>query len=452
VSGAHADTIAALASGPGRAGVAVIRVSGAQVPDIAKILLGRVPAPREAALAAFFGADGRAIDRGIALYFPAPASFTGEHVLELQGHGSPMLVDMLLARLLELGARLAEPGEFSRRAFVNDKLGLDQAEAIADAIDAGSQAAATAAMRSLEGVFSRQVNALVDALVELRVYTEGAIDFPDEHDVDFLGDGQIEQRLNCLRARVKDLIAQAQEGAGLREGLRLVILGRPNVGKSSLLNRLARRDTAIVTAIAGTTRDVLHEQLTIDGLPLTLVDTAGLRETDDPIEAEGVRRAKAELEQADRVLLVIDDAQGLGAAEYALLQEIGDRCAVTIIANKIDTSGSAPGVTSLAGHDALRLSVTTGAGFDALAAHLKQAAGLAADRAPAFVARRRHLDALARARCALDIGHERLTIDAAGELLAEELRVAQQALGEITGAFSSDDLLGQIFSSFCIGK
>lgn len=452
MSGAQSDTIAALASGAGRAGVAVIRVSGAQVPAMAKSLLGRLPAAREAALEAFIGGDGRAIDRGIALYFPAPASFTGEHVLELQGHGSPMLVDMLLARLLELGARLAEPGEFSRRAFGNDKLGLDQAEAIADAIDAGSHAAASAAMRSLEGAFSRQINALVDALVELRVYTEGAIDFPDEEDVDFLGDGQIEQRLNALRARLADLITQAQEGAGLREGLRLVILGRPNVGKSSLLNRLARRETAIVTAIAGTTRDVLHEQLTIDGLPLTLVDTAGLRETEDPIEAEGVRRAKAELEHADRVLLVIDDSQDLGAAEYALLQEIGERCPVTIIANKIDISGAAPGITGMGGHDAVRLSVASGAGFDVLAAHLKQAAGLAVDRVPVFVARRRHLDALARARQALDIGHKRLTVEAAGELLAEELRVAQQALGEITGAFSSEDLLGEIFSSFCIGK
>lgn len=452
MSGAQTDTIAALASGAGRAGVAVIRVSGAQVPELAKTLLGRQPRAREAALAAFLDDDGQAIDHGIALYFPAPASFTGEHVLELQGHGSPMLVDMLLARLLALGARLAEPGEFSRRAFVNDKLGLDQAEAIADAIDAGSHAAASAAMRALEGVFSRQVTALVEALTELRVYTEGAIDFPDEDDVDFLGDGQIEQRLNALRTRLDELIAQAQEGAGLREGLRLVILGRPNVGKSSLLNRLARRDTAIVTAIAGTTRDVLHEQLTIDGLPLTLVDTAGLRETDDPIEAEGVRRAKAELEHADRVLLVVDDAQGLGSAEHALLEEIGVRCPVTIIANKIDMSGAAPGNTRFDGYDAVRLSVASGAGFDALAAHLKQAAGLAADRVPVFVARRRHLDALARARRALAAGHERLTVDAAGELLAEELRVAQRALGEITGAFSSDDLLGEIFSSFCIGK
>ncbi|MES1929237.1 tRNA modification GTPase TrmE [Salinisphaera dokdonensis CL-ES53] len=452
MSGTPGDTIAALASGAGRAGVAVIRVSGAAVPAIAEALIGRLPSPRQAHLCGFVDTQGVAIDRGVALYFPAPASFTGEHVLELQGHGSPVLVDMLLARLLELGVRLAEPGEFSRRAFLNDKLSLDQAEAIADAIDAGSQQAATAAMRSLEGVFSREVNDLCDALVDLRIYTEAAIDFPDEDDVDFLGDGQIERRLNGIRQRVDALTAQAREGAGLREGLRLVILGQPNVGKSSLLNRLARRDTAIVTAIAGTTRDVLHEQLAIDGLPLSLVDTAGLRETDDPIEAEGVRRAKAELERADRVLLVIDDSVGLGASERALLAEIDGRCPVTIISNKIDLSGSSPAQTIADGHDAIRLSATTGAGFDKLAAHLKEAAGLGQESTPAFVARRRHLDALNRAQMALNTGHERLVIDAAGDLLAEELRLAHAALGEITGAYSSDDLLGAIFSSFCIGK
>ena len=446
------DTIAALASGAGRAGVAVIRVSGPAVPAIARALLGRLPSPRRAVVAAFAGADGRALDRGVALYLPAPASFTGEHVLELQGHGSPVLVDRLLARLLELGARLAEPGEFSRRAFLNDKLSLDQAEAIADAIDAGSSAAASAAMRSLEGVFAREIEALRSALIELRVYTEAAIDFPDEDDVDFLGDGEIAGRLADIRRRLAALIDRAREGARLREGLRLVILGAPNVGKSSLLNRLARRDTAIVTEIAGTTRDVLHEQLAIDGLPLTLVDTAGLRETDDPIEAEGVRRARAELAQADRVLLVVDDSRGPGPDDHCLLEEIGDRCPVSVIANKIDLSGAAAGETTLAGREAVRLSATTGDGLDALAAHLRRAAGLAGDSEPDFVARRRHLDALARADAALDRGHDRLVVDAAGELLAEELRVAQAALGEITGAFTSEDLLGAIFSSFCIGK
>jgi len=452
MSAAAPDTIAALASAAGRAGIAVVRVSGPAVPEIGQALLGALPEPRFAHLGAFKAADGSALDRGLALYFAAPASFTGEHVLELHGHGSPVLVDMLLTRLLELGARVAEPGEFSRRAFLNDKLSLDQAEAIADAIDAGSGAAATAAMRSLEGVFARQVEALRSELVELRVYTEAAIDFPDEDDIDFLGDGAIEQRLGAIRERLATLTADAREGAGLREGLRLVILGRPNVGKSSLLNRLARRDTAIVTDIAGTTRDVLHEHLAIDGLPLTLVDTAGLRETDNPIEAEGVRRAKAELEQADRVLLVLDDANGVGAPEQALFDEIGTRRPLTVIANKIDLSGAPPGLTTLAGIEAVRLSAANGAGFDALAAHLKQAAGLSAEATPAFVARRRHLDALARADDALTAGYRRLVEDQAGDLLAEELRVAQHALGEITGVFTSDDLLGEIFSSFCIGK
>ena len=446
------DTVAALASGAGRAGVAVVRISGSRVPEIAAALIGGLPSPRQARVCAFVDADGVAIDRGVALYFAAPASFTGEHVLELQGHGSPVLVDMLLARLLELGVRLAEPGEFSRRAFLNDKLSLDQAEAIADTIDAGSSAAARAAMRSLEGVFSREVNALVEALIELRVYTEGAIDFPDEDDIDFLGDGEIERRLNAIRQRLETLRGQAAQGASLREGLRLVILGAPNVGKSSLLNRLARRDTAIVTDIAGTTRDVLHEQLSIDGLPLTLVDTAGLRETADPIEAEGVRRAKAEIEHADHVLLVVDDTSGLGCDEQALLAEIGNRCPVTVVANKIDLSGAPAGLRRGQDYEHIGVSATTGAGFDALAAHLKQAAGMNEDATPAFVARRRHLDALSRADAALKIGHERLVVDAAGELLAEELRTAQNALGEITGAFTSDDLLGAIFSSFCIGK
>lgn len=446
------DTIVALASAAGRAGVAVVRISGATVPEIGQALLGRLPAPRYAGLAAFRGTDGLPIDHGLALYFPAPASFTGEHVLELHGHGSPVLVDALLARILALGARLANPGEFSQRAFLNDKISLDQAEAIADAIDAGSLAAAGAAMRSLEGEFSRRIEALVAELVALRVYTEAAIDFPDEDDVDFLGDGEIQRRVESVQAQLVELSREADSGANLREGLRLVIVGRPNVGKSSLLNRLARRDTAIVTDIAGTTRDVLYEQLSIDGLPLTLVDTAGLRETRDAIEAEGVRRARAELDRADRVLLVTDDTVGLEDQARTLLAELHERLPVTLIVNKIDLSGAEPGLDRLAGHDVVRLSAATGAGLDVLAAHLKATAGLAAERVPAFTARRRHLDALDRAAVAIRRGHQRLVVDAAGDLLAEELRLAQQALGEITGAYTSEDLLGAIFSSFCIGK
>ena len=449
------DTIVALASAAGRAGVAVIRMSGPCAPDICRALTGGLAEPRRVRVAAFRDAQRRAIDHGVVLYFAAPASFTGEDVVELQGHGSPVLVEALLARVVALGARLARPGEFSERAFVNDKLSLDQAEAIADMIDAGSTAAARAAMRSLEGEFSRRIDTLVDALIALRVYTEAAIDFPDEDDIDFLGDGAIERRLDGISDQLDALTAQAQEGATLREGVRLLILGRPNVGKSSLLNRLARRDTAIVTDIPGTTRDVLSQQLSIDGLPLTVVDTAGLRETDDPIEAEGVRRARAELEQADRVLLVFDATSGIGRQEQALIDEIGARCAVTLVGNKIDLagpSGLAEGQYTRNGLDLIYLSAADGRGFDALGGHLKQCAGLSADSEPAFVARRRHLDALARAAAALAEGRRRLIEQAAGDLLAEELRLAQDALGEITGAVTSDDLLGEIFSSFCIGK
>lgn len=449
---ASCDTIAALASAPGQAGVAVVRVSGPAVPAIAEAVLGRLPQPRQARLGAFLDASGQAVDHGLALYFPAPHSFTGEHVLELQGHGSPVLVDLLLMRLIECGARLARPGEFSERAFLNDKLSLDQAEAIADAIAAGSVVTARAAVRSLEGVFAREIRELVDELIKLRVYTEGAIDFPDEEDVDFLGDGAIQARLDAVRERLAALQAQARQGAGFREGLRVVILGQPNVGKSSLLNRLAQRDTAIVTAIAGTTRDVLSERLSLDGLPLTVVDTAGLRETDDPVEAEGVRRARNELETADHVLLVTDANRPLDAAEKALLADVSDRVGVTILANKIDLADRPAGDYVLEGHSAIAVSALDGVGFDALAARLKRVAGVSAENEPVFVARRRHLDALTRAASALADGDARLRIDAAGELLAEELRLAQNALGEITGTVTSDDLLGAIFSSFCIGK
>ncbi|MGN8199363.1 tRNA uridine-5-carboxymethylaminomethyl(34) synthesis GTPase MnmE [Salinisphaera sp. RV14] len=446
------DTIAALASAVGQAGVAVVRVSGPDVPRIARCLIGRLPEARRAVLARFTDAAGQTIDQGVALYFAAPASFTGEHVLELQGHGSPVLVDELLARLVALGARLAGPGEFSQRAFLNDKLSLDQAEAIADAIAAGSRVSARAAIRSLEGAFAREIEALVEALIRLRVYTEAAIDFPDEDDVDFLGDGAIERRLAAITDDLAALRARAVQGAGFRDGLRLVILGRPNVGKSSLLNRLARRETAIVTEIAGTTRDVLHEQLSIDGLPLTLVDTAGLRETDDPVEAEGVRRARAEIAAADRVLLVIDDQAGLTLADRALLDEIPAEMGVTVVANKIDRSGAPAGAANIADRAGVRVAAIDGRGFDALAAHLKSLVGIEGDAEPAFVARRRHLAALDRAAAALAVGRERLVVDVAGDLLAEELRLAQAALGEITGQVSSDDLLGEIFSSFCIGK
>lgn len=445
------DTIAALATPPGRGGVAVVRVSGPGVPQIAEAVLGFAPQPRRAHFAAFKDGDGQIIDRGLALYFAAPASFTGEPVLELQGHGSPMLCDLLLQRLLHLGARIARPGEFSQRAFINDKLGLAEAEAIADTIEAGSHAAARAAVRSLEGVFAERVRALSESLVELRVYTEAAIDFPDE-EVDFLGDGEVQSRLETIREQLQQLHTDAGRGARLREGLSVVLAGTPNVGKSSLLNRLAARESAIVTSVAGTTRDVLREEIDLDGLPLHVIDTAGLRDTEDPVESEGVRRARAELESADRILLVIDDTQGLQAGDRRLLAQFGDELPVTLIANKVDLSGAAAEPGQADGYTCIRLSATTGTGVDGLVEHLKQAAGFGGDSTPDFIARRRHLDALTRADEALARGHDRLVTEQAGELLAEELRGAHAALGEITGEFTSEDLLGAIFSSFCIGK
>lgn len=453
-SGSQGDTIAALASAAGPAGVAVIRVSGPQVPMMAQALLGGLPRPRQARVCRFKDRDGSVIDHGVALYFAAPASFTGEPVLELQGHGSPLLVDNLLERLVGLGARLAGPGEFSQRAFLNGKLSLDQAEAIADLIAAGSKVSARAAMRSLEGAFAREVEALVEGLTQLRMYTEAAIDFPDEEDVDFLQDGAVEDRLSALKARLLSLRARAGQGAAFREGLRLIILGRPNVGKSSLLNRLAQRETAIVTRVAGTTRDVLRERLSVDGLPLTLVDTAGLRETDDPVEAEGVRRARAELACADGALFVYDHASGLTARDRQLMAEIGEKTRTLLVANKIDLSGAEPGRTKIGEDGVVRVSAISGEGFDVLKSCLKSLVGAdeTAESEPEFIARRRHLSALDLALQALNAGQKRLVEDVAGDLLAEELRQAQDALGEITGAVTSEDLLGRIFSSFCIGK
>lgn len=440
------DTIAAIATPPGRGGVGVLRVSGPVAPAIARTVLGDQPRPRRAVVRGFLAADGTVIDRGLALYFPAPASFTGEHVLELQGHGSPVVLDRLLTRILELGARVARPGEFSERAYLNDKLDLAQAEAVADLIEAGTRDAAAAAARSLAGAFSRAVQDLADAMVELRVYVEAAIDFPDE-DVDFLAAGDVARRLEGLRDRLDDLQARAERGSVVREGLRLAIVGAPNVGKSSLLNALARRDTAIVTEIPGTTRDVLREVIDLDGLPVHVADTAGLRETDDPVESEGVERARAEIGRADRVLLVVDDRAGATASDWRRLPKAETRPPVTLVYNKSDLSGRAAGEAA----DGVCVSASGGDGLDALATHLRTVAGLGQGEAE-FTARRRHLDALARAATALDAGDAQLRAHAAGDLLAEDLRAAHDALAEITGAFSSEDLLGEIFASFCIGK
>jgi len=442
------DTIAAVASAPGAAGVGVVRVSGPAVPAIARALLGRSPQPRHAHLTAFRDADSTLIDRGLLLYFPAPASYTGEHVLELQGHGSPVLLDSLLRHCCQLGARLARPGEFTERAFLNGKLDLAQAEAVADLIAARSQASARAALQSMEGVFSNRVEALLRGLIALRVHIEAAIDFPEE-EIDFLADPAIARQLQALRDELAGLLQEARRGVRLNDGLRVAIVGRPNVGKSSLLNALAGSERAIVTSIAGTTRDVLRENLILDGVALELADTAGLRDTDDEVEREGVRRAHGELLRADLALLVTDDTQA--EADLALFDALPDRAERLVLVNKIDLAHAPPRQMQRDGLRWLWASAKTGAGLDAVREHLKLAAGTAGGEG-AFSARRRHVLALEATGRHLDQAAAILDLTRAGELAAEELRQAQHALGEITGAYSSDDLLGAIFSSFCIGK
>lgn len=443
------DTIAAVATPPGRGGVGVIRVSGPKVPAAIQAVLGKTLEPRRAHFLPFLDQDGGVLDSGLALYFPGPRSFTGEDVLELQGHGSPVVLDMLLRRLLQLGVRLARPGEFSERAFLNDKLDLAQAEAVADLISSGSEQAARSAQRSLQGGFSRLIDALVEELIQLRLYVEAAIDFADE-DIDFLGEGQIAEKLQALQTRLEQIQRSAKQGQVLRDGLTVVIAGRPNAGKSSLLNDLTGREAAIVTDIAGTTRDLLREYIQIDGMPLHIVDTAGLREDADAVEREGIRRAKEAMAQADLVLLMLDDRQGETGAD--LLAELPARLPVVRVRNKIDLTGRSPGLIETASGVEISLSVKTGAGLEDLRQHLKQRAGYDSGAGEIFTARRRHLDALDRAHAAVDSGLDQLARARAPELLAEELRTAQQALSEITGAFTSDDLLGRIFGSFCIGK
>jgi len=444
------DTICAVATPPGQGGVGVIRLSGPDAGTLAEHLAGALPAPRHAAYRRFCDADGEVLDQGLLLWFPAPASFTGENVVEFQGHGGPVVLDRILRCLTALGARLARPGEFSERAFLNGRLDLAQAEAVADLIAAGTEQGARAAMRSLAGEFSRTITDLFEALVELRVHVEAAIDFPEE-EIDFLADGQVAARLATVRSRLDAVRAAARQGQLLRDGMTLVIVGRPNAGKSSLLNQLAGHDAAIVTAVPGTTRDVLREQIQIDGMPLHVIDTAGLRESEDPVEQEGVRRAYRAMQSADRILLVVEDAQGITDVETAALAALPEQTPVTVVRNKVDISGRLPGIGHGEGRDEVRLCALSGAGTDLLRQHLKGCMGYV-EAEGAFIARRRHLDALARADAALAEAHAQLHGPAAGELMAEDLKAAQNALGEITGSFTSDDLLGEIFSSFCIGK
>ncbi|WP_099073898.1 tRNA uridine-5-carboxymethylaminomethyl(34) synthesis GTPase MnmE [Proteus alimentorum] len=450
------DTIVAQATPPGRGGVGILRVSGPKAALVAQTVLGKLPKPRYADYLPFRNDDNSVLDQGIALFFPNPHSFTGEDVLELQGHGGPVILDLLLKRILQIpGVRIANPGEFSERAFLNDKLDLAQAEAIADLIDASSEQAARSAINSLQGAFSSHINEMVESLTHLRIYVEAAIDFPDE-EIDFLSDGIIEGKLNAVIAELDDVRAQARQGSLLREGMKVVIAGRPNAGKSSLLNALAGRDAAIVTDIAGTTRDVLREHIHIDGMPLHIIDTAGLREASDEVERIGIERAWKEIEQADRVLFMVDSTTTDATTPEDIWPEFMARLPstlpVTVIRNKSDLTGENVEITAQGNYPMIRLSARDGMGIELLRDHLKEAMGFNSNTEGGFLARRRHLQALNTAAEHLQQGHEQLVYAKSGELLAEELRLAQQALSEITGEFTSDDLLGRIFSSFCIGK
>ena len=450
------ETIVAQATAPGRGGIGILRVSGPKAVEVAQAVLGKCPKPRMADYLPFKDTDGTVLDQGIALYFKSPNSFTGEDVLELQGHGGQVVLDLLLKRILQLdGIRLARPGEFSEQAFLNDKLDLAQAEAIADLIDATSEQAARSALKSLQGEFSNKVNQLVDSVIYLRTYVEASIDFPDE-EIDFLADGKIEAKLREIIDQLDLVSSEAKQGSILREGMKVVIAGRPNAGKSSLLNALAGREAAIVTDIAGTTRDVLREHIHIDGMPLHIIDTAGLREATDEVERIGISRAWTEIEQADRIILMLDssdpDSQNIEKVRSEFLSKLPNNMSVTIVRNKVDLSGEAVGLKEENGTTTICLSAQTHQGVDLLREHLKQAMGFQTGMEGGFLARRRHLDALEKAAEHLQIGLVQLTEFHAGELLAEELRLVQANLSEITGQFTSDDLLGNIFSSFCIGK
>ena len=444
-----ADTIAAIATAPGRGGIGVVRVSGASLSELAAALCGRVPTPRKAMFARFLDADGVTLDEGIALYFPAPASFTGEDVLELQGHGGPVVMQMLLERCLELGARLAEPGEFTRRAFLNGKLDLAQAESVADLIEASTAAAARSALRSLSGRFSEEIHRIVDALIDLRMLVEATLDFPEE-EIEFLEQARALPRLDTIRQQLQAVLDRARQGALLRSGLNVVLVGEPNVGKSSLLNQLTGEDRAIVTEVAGTTRDALRETVQIEGIPLHIIDTAGLRETEDAVERIGIERTWREIERADVILRLVDARVGASAsATEAIDARLPQAVERIIIANKIDLVGLEAGRVEENGVVRLQVSAKKGAGMELVRAELLRVAGWQAHGEDLILARERHLQAL---RAALAHIGTAAGQSAALELFAEELRLAQDVLGEITGEFSADDLLGVIFSRFCIGK
>jgi len=454
------DTITAQATAPGRGGVGIVRVSGPKAKAIAEALVPCSLTPRLATYTPFVDSNNTVIDQGIALFFKGPNSFTGEDVLELQGHGGQVVMDMLIDAVLSTGhARLANPGEFSEQAFLNDKLDLAQAEAIADLIDASSQQAARSALRSLQGEFSTQIQTLSDQIIHLRMYVEAAIDFPEE-EIDFLSDGKVSGDLSRIMQSLTKVREQAKQGTLLREGMQVVIAGRPNAGKSSLLNALAGRDSAIVTDIAGTTRDVLKEHIHIDGMPVHIIDTAGLRESPDKVEQIGIERAWQAINEADHVLFVVDSTATSVINPYDIWPEFMDRLPkgipVTVVRNKADLSTLDIGQSSVSTQhgdiSVINLSAKQGDGVDTLKAHLAKTMGFDTTTEGQFIARRRHIDALDQAFNFVSTGEQQLHDAMAGELLAEELRLAHQALCEITGEFTSDDLLGKIFSSFCIGK
>jgi len=459
----QSETIAAIATPPGRGGVGIIRISGPVAASIGLGICGQLPEPGSVQLTSFKDAENQILDQGMVLRFIAPRSFTGEDVIELQGHGGPVVMDMLLSRCMELGARLARPGEFSERAFLNDKIDLAQAEAIADLIDSASQQAARGAMRSLQGEFSERINIFQETLTELRAFVEAAIDFPEE-EIDFISESDVAERMAALLLQLQVVREKANQGAILRDGMTIVLAGAPNAGKSSLMNMMTGRDTSIVTHVAGTTRDTIRELVHIDGMPIHFIDTAGIRDTNDIVELQGVERARKELGLADEAMIVVDTP--LFLSQHATMETIDLHVATLVeelsrppllILNKIDLLDEnqtrlVDGYQTQRSQPSFAISAKTGRGLTELKAHLKSVMGFSVSGEGVFTARRRHLDALDRAAEAVKQGYDTLLTIAAGELLAEDLRIAQSALSEITGEFTSDDLLGVIFSSFCIGK
>ena len=443
------DTIAAIATPPGNGGVGIIRISGVLATQIAGHLTTKSFLPRQALFTAFNDKDGSVIDSGILLYFPNPSSYTGEDTIELQGHGGTVVLDMLLRRVLSLGARMAKPGEFTERAFLNNKLDLAQAEAVADLIESSTEQSVRSSQKSMQGVFSKQINALVDQLTELRMYVEAAIDFVDE-EIDFLTDGIVENKINEISKKIQKIQNTAQQGRLLRDGMTIVLAGKPNAGKSSLLNALTGHEAAIVTEVAGTTRDILRERIQIDGMPLHIIDTAGLRESDNIVEQEGIRRAHEEIRQADKILLIIDSTDPETETD-SLLNTLPAGLDITKVYNKIDLSGMQAQIIESEHHSEIYLSIKQQIGIELLSEHLKKSVGFKGEADDVFIARRRHIEALSESQQYIACAKQQLK-NQSGELVAEDLRQAQNSLAEITGTFSSDDLLGKIFGSFCIGK